>query len=57
MVKYKLGFAEMEQGKPATVKDAAMTFKEIAYEYRSGSRIVFCSVFSCAENKQNGYIT
>jgi 20S proteasome subunit beta 1 len=34
MVKYKLGFAEMEQGKPATVKDAAMTFKEIAYEYR-----------------------
>ena len=34
MVKYKLGFAEMEQGRPATVKDAAMAFKEIAYEYR-----------------------
>ena len=45
MVKYKLGFAEMEQGKPATVKDAAMTFKEIAYEYRS--QIILSSVFSC----------
>lgn len=29
-----LGFAEIEQGRPATVKDAAMAFKEICYEYR-----------------------
>jgi 20S proteasome subunit beta 1 len=34
VVKYKLGFAEIEQGRPATVKDAAMAFKEICYEYR-----------------------
>merc|ERR1712079_848249 len=34
VVKYKLNFAEIEQGRPATVKDAAMAFKEICYEYR-----------------------
>jgi hypothetical protein len=34
VVKYKLSFAEIEQGRPATVKDAAMAFKEICYEYR-----------------------
>lgn len=34
VVKYKLGFFEVEMGRPATVKDAAMAFKEIAYEYR-----------------------
>jgi len=34
VVKYKLSFAEVEQGRPATVKDAAMCFKEIVYEYR-----------------------
>jgi len=34
VVRYKLGFAEIEQGRPATVKDAAMAFKEICYEYR-----------------------
>ena len=34
VVKYKLSFAEVEQGRPATVKDAAMCFKDIVYEYR-----------------------
>jgi 20S proteasome subunit beta 1 len=34
VVKYKLNFYEIEMGRPATVKDAAMAFKEIAYEYR-----------------------
>jgi len=34
VVKYKLSFAEVEQGRPPTVKDAAMAFKEICYEYR-----------------------
>ena len=34
VVKYKLSFAEREMGRPATVKDAAMCFKEIVYEYR-----------------------
>jgi len=34
IVKYKLSFAEVEQGRPATVKDAAMAFKDIVYEYR-----------------------
>jgi 20S proteasome subunit beta 1 len=34
IVKYKLNFAEIEQGRPATVKDAAVAFKEICYEYR-----------------------
>jgi len=34
IVKYKLSFAEIEQGRAATVKDAAMAFKEIVYEYR-----------------------
>jgi hypothetical protein len=34
VVKYKLAFAEIEQGRPATVKDAAMAFKDIVYEYR-----------------------
>jgi len=34
VVKYKLAFFEVEMGRPATVKDAAMAFKEIAYEYR-----------------------
>ena len=34
VVKYKLSFAEVEQGRPATVKDAAMSFKDITYEYR-----------------------
>jgi len=34
VVKYKLAFYEVEMGRPATVKDAAMAFKEIAYEYR-----------------------
>lgn len=34
VVKYKLAFFEVEMGRPATVKDAAMCFKEIAYEYR-----------------------
>jgi len=34
VVKYKLNFAEIEQGRPATVRDAAMAFKEICYEYR-----------------------
>jgi len=34
VVKYKLSFYEVEMGRPATVKDAAMAFKEIAYEYR-----------------------
>jgi len=34
VVKYKLSFAEIEQGRPATVKDAAMAFKDICYEYR-----------------------
>jgi hypothetical protein len=34
MVKYKLSFAEIEQGRPATVKDAAMAFKDTSYEYR-----------------------
>merc|ERR1712112_713089 len=34
MGKYKLNFAEIEQGRPATVKDAAVAFKEICYEYR-----------------------
>ena len=33
-VRYKLNFAEIEQGRPATVKDAAVAFKEICYEYR-----------------------
>merc|ERR1711978_172845 len=34
VVKYKLNFAEIEQGRPASVRDAAMAFKEICYEYR-----------------------
>lgn len=34
VVKYKLSFAEIEQGRPATVKDAAMAFKDICYQYR-----------------------
>ena len=34
VVKYKLNFAEIEQGRPALVKDAAMAFKDICYEYR-----------------------
>merc|ERR1712241_412747 len=34
VVKYKLAFYEVDMGRPATVKDAAMAFKEIAYEYR-----------------------
>eukprot|EP00088_Acartia_fossae_P044029 TRINITY_DN4666_c0_g1_i1.p1 TRINITY_DN4666_c0_g1~~TRINITY_DN4666_c0_g1_i1.p1 ORF type:complete len:246 (+),score=54.08 TRINITY_DN4666_c0_g1_i1:52-738(+) len=34
VVKYKLSFAEVEQGRPATVRDAAMAFREICYEYR-----------------------
>ena len=34
VVQYKLAFAEIEQGRPATVKDAAMAFKDICYEYR-----------------------
>ena len=34
LLRYKLNFAEIEQGRPATVKDAAVAFKEICYEYR-----------------------
>ena len=34
IVKYRLNFMEIEQGRPATVRDAAWAFKEIAYEYR-----------------------
>jgi len=34
VVKYKLNFAEIEQGRPASVRDAAVAFKEICYEYR-----------------------
>jgi len=38
VVKYKLSFAEIEQGRPATVKDAAMAFRDIIYEYREENR-------------------
>ena len=34
VVKYKLGFYEVEMGTPATVETAAYMFKEICYEYR-----------------------
>ena len=34
VVKYRLNFMEIEQGRPASVRDAAWAFKEIAYEYR-----------------------
>ena len=40
--RYKLNFAEIEQGRPATVKDAAVAFKEICYEYR----------FDCSSNQK-----
>ena len=40
--RYKLNFAEIEQGRPATVKDAAVAFKEICYEYR----------FDCFDNQR-----
>merc|ERR1711872_205840 len=38
VVKYRLNFAEIEQGRPALVKDAAMAFKKICYEYRDSLR-------------------
>ena len=34
IVKYRLNFMEIDQGRPASVRDAAWAFKEIAYEYR-----------------------
>ena len=34
VVKYRLNFMEIDQGRPASVRDAAWAFKEIAYEYR-----------------------
>ena len=34
IVKYRLNIMEIDQGRPATVRDAAWAFKEIAYEYR-----------------------
>jgi len=34
IVRYKLNILEIEQGRKATVRDAAMCFREIIYEYR-----------------------
>lgn len=34
VVKYRLGFHEVEMGRPAKVQTAAFMFKEILYEYR-----------------------
>merc|ERR1719495_997883 len=33
IVRYKLNILEIEQGRKATVRDAAMCFREIIYEY------------------------
>ena len=34
IVTHRLNFMEIDQGRPASVRDAAWAFKEIAYEYR-----------------------
>jgi 20S proteasome subunit beta 1 len=34
VVKYKLNLAWIEQGRPASVRDATMALMEICYEYR-----------------------
>jgi len=51
VVKYKLSFAEIEQGRPATVKDAAMAFKDICYEYRDS---MMAGIIVAGYDKVNG---
>jgi len=51
IVKYKLGLAEVQQGRPATVKDAAMAFKEICYEYRDS---LMAGILVAGYDKVNG---
>ena len=34
IVRYSLNFTEIDQGRPASVRDNAWVFKEIAYEHR-----------------------
>jgi len=51
IVKYKLGLAEVQQGRPSTVKDAAMAFKEICYEYRDS---LMAGILVAGYDKVNG---
>jgi len=51
IVKYKLSLAEVQQGRPATVKDAAMAFKEICYEYRDS---LMAGILVAGYDKVNG---
>ena len=59
MVKYKLNFAEIEQGRPASVRDAAVAFKEICYEYRDSlmAGLIVAGWDAASQSGQVGYFT
>ena len=59
VVKYKLNFAEIEQGRPASVRDAAVAFKEICYEYRDSlmAGLIVAGWDAASQSGQVGYST
>ena len=54
IVKYRLNFMEIDQGRPASVRDAAWAFKEIAYEYRDS---LMAGLIGIVRRKLDSFIT